>query len=172
MKSGQRGSWAQNCSALPEFYDIESGERVATLGKVAAKAIYVNLPQGTVSIGFRDGYVRTWDMDSWQLIDSLRTSDSLIASICQTKDNSLGICIDDRSNIIAFSPKEKSVLGKIRDLNAVRNAKSFAIQTATLNPDGTKLLLLISYHLDNEITSYVHIYDLNSRDESPGQTTD
>jgi serine/threonine protein kinase/WD40 repeat protein len=154
------------------IYDIESGERVATLGKVAAKAIYVNLPQGTVSIGFRDGYVRTWDMDSWQLIDSLRTSDSLIASICQTKDNSLGICIDDRSNIIAFSPKEKSVLGKIRDLNAVRNAKSFAIQTATLNPDGTKLLLLISYHLDNEITSYVHIYDLNSRDESPGQTTD
>ncbi len=152
------------------IYDLESGERVTTLGKVPAKAIYVNLPRKTVSIGFRDGYVRTWAIDSWELIDSLRTSDSLITSICQTKDESFGMCIDDRSNIIAFSPKEKLVLGKIRDLTAVRNGKDIALQTATLNSDDTKLLLLMSYHLDNKITSYVQIYDLESPVYSTGQS--
>lgn len=145
------------------IYDIETGKRVVTLGKAPSRAIFVNSNSRTVSIGFRDGYVRTWSMDSWELKDSLRTNDSLIVSICQTQDESLGICTDDRSNVIAFSPKGKMVLGKIRELNAIRNANDLTSQTCMLNADDSKLVILMLYMLENHLTSYVHLYELDSR---------
>jgi WD40 repeat protein len=143
------------------IFDLKTLRSVASLGTAHVGDIHFDRLNRVVTIGFNDGFVRSWAIGSWEARAVLKASDFFILSITQTPDGSLGICVDERSNVIAYNPQQQIVLGRLREGIPNRERFSHSRSVCQFSPDGEKLLLLLVFFADVTPSSVLQLYDLS-----------
>jgi serine/threonine protein kinase/WD40 repeat protein len=143
------------------IFDLKTLRSVASLGTAHVGDIHFDRLNRVVTIGFNDGFVRSWAIGSWEARAVLKVSDFFILSITQTPDGSLGICVDERSNVIAYNPQQQIVLGRLREGIPNRERFSHSRSVCQFSPDGEKLLLLLVFFADVTPSSVLQLYDLS-----------
>jgi WD40 repeat protein len=149
------------------IFDLKTLQSVESLGTAHVGDIHFDRLNRVVTIGFNDGFVRSWAIGSWEARAALKVSDFFILSITQTPDGSLGICVDERSNVIAYNPQQQIVLGRLRE--NIRNPERFnhSRPVCQFSPNGEKLLLLLVFFADSSPSSVLQLYDLSPSVTSP-----
>lgn len=141
--------------------DIQSGDVEVVLGTTWTGAILFDRMQNAITTGGKDGWLRSWDCETWQPKYSLRSNDSLIESISQNRDGSLGISIDEKSNVVAFSPHEQIVFGRVHENYRLRERASHTLISSQFSPDGRHVCMTLNFMLmRNKIDSVFKVYDL------------
>ncbi|MCA9130097.1 MAG: protein kinase [Planctomycetales bacterium] len=141
-------------------FDLVSKQQVVSLGTTHSCGIFVDQSSNSITVGFKDGILRSWLIETWQPTFELRTNESLIESVCQNVDGSLGVSIDEQSNVVVFSPSHKLVYGRLRENLRIRELYSHTRMTCQFSPDGKRLLLLLVFMKNEQIKTILQIYDL------------